>query len=136
MSPKMKKPPIETHLYKGLFRGDTFILANVKKKSRKIIHTQVIDYFKMAKHINIKIYGRVQGVFFRQFVKDTARMLGVKGFVRNESDGTVYAEAEGEEESLKKLIEESKTGSTYAKVEHVEVEEDEPKNFEEFVIEY
>jgi acylphosphatase len=47
------------------------------------------------KHINIKITGKVQGVFFRASTKAVADQIGVKGFVKNEKDGSVYVEAEG-----------------------------------------
>ena len=41
----------------------------------------------MIKHINIKIFGRVQGVGFRYFVKQRANKAGLKGFVQNQQDG-------------------------------------------------
>lgn len=56
------------------------------------------------KHLNIKIYGQVQGVFFRASAKEEAEKLGVKIFPRNETDGSVFIEAEGEEEKLKKFV--------------------------------
>ncbi len=40
-----------------------------------------------------RLYGRVQGVGFRYYITQKANMLGIKGFVRNEPDGTVYIEA-------------------------------------------
>ncbi len=51
-----------------------------------------------------KIYGDVQGIGFRFSAKRCADGLGLKGFVRNESDGAVYLEAEGEEDNLEKLL--------------------------------
>jgi acylphosphatase len=51
----------------------------------------------MKKHFNIRISGRVQGVFFRASTKAKAEELGISGFVQNEPDGSVYIEAEGEE---------------------------------------
>ena len=47
-------------------------------------------------HLNIFISGRVQGVFYRDTMRQKARELGVTGFVMNKPDGSVYAEAEGE----------------------------------------
>ena len=58
----------------------------------------------MYKHTNLKIYGRVQGVFFRYTAKEKADEFAVTGFARNEEDGSVYIEAEGEEENLDKFI--------------------------------
>lgn len=69
------------------------------------------------KHLNIKIYGRVQGVFFRANAKKKAKELGITGFARNEPDGTVYIEAEGEEENLEKFLEWCHRGPPFAHVE-------------------
>jgi acylphosphatase len=88
----------------------------------------------MKKHLNIKVYGRVQGVFFRHSAKQKARELGVKGFVRNEPDNTVYIEAEGEEENLKQFLDWCHKGPFLASVKKVEVKESEMKNFNDFVI--
>ena len=58
----------------------------------------------MALHIKIKVYGRVQGVFFRVSTQREAARIGLTGFVRNESDGSVYIEAEGKKEQLDLLL--------------------------------
>lgn len=42
------------------------------------------------KHLNMKIYGRVRGVFFRSSARKRAILLGISGFARNDPDGTVY----------------------------------------------
>lgn len=70
----------------------------------------------------ISIIGLVQGVFFRQAIKEKADTLGVFGWVRNEPDGSVKITAEGEENALKELIEWARVGPKLAKVEKVEVE--------------
>lgn len=57
------------------------------------------------KHFKLNVSGTVQGVFFRASTKDAADRLGIKGFVRNEPDGSVYIEAEGEEEKLNQFME-------------------------------
>lgn len=88
------------------------------------------------KHLNIRFHGRVQGVFFRDFIQKEAQRLDLRGFVRNEPDGTVYAEAEGKEEKLEEFLELCKKGSQSAKIDNVETEEGELKNFEDFHIEY
>lgn len=72
------------------------------------------------KHIKIKVYGRVQGVFFRDKTKKKALLLNLKGFVRNEKDGSVYIEAKGDEENLSKLLDWCRKGPIQAKVEKVE----------------
>ena len=50
------------------------------------------------------VYGRVQGVFFRDFVSTCARELGLAGYVRNLPDGAVEVRAEGERQQLEKLV--------------------------------
>jgi len=86
----------------------------------------------MIKHYNIKIYGRVQGVFFRVTAKQQANNLDIKGFAKNENDGTVYIEAEGEEKNLKKFLSWCKVGPDGAKVEKIKISEGPFKNFAEF----
>lgn len=72
--------------------------------------------------VNIRVFGIVQGVFFRRSTKDMADELGVSGWVRNEHDGSVEIMATGEKEVLEKFIEWCKGGPPMAKVEKVEVE--------------
>lgn len=74
----------------------------------------------MKKRVNLKIYGRVQGVFYRDSARRKARKLNITGWIRNESDGTVTAMAEGEEQDLKKFIEWCYNGPILAKVEKIE----------------
>lgn len=50
------------------------------------------------------IYGDVQGVGFRYRAEHAANMLRLTGWVRNEWDGSVEMEVQGEEESIKKLL--------------------------------
>ncbi len=56
------------------------------------------------KRVHIIVQGKVQGVFFRASTKDKADGLGLSGFVRNNSDGTVEVIAEGDELQLQKLV--------------------------------
>ena len=65
-------------------------------------------------------YGRVQGVFFRDFVSRQATELGLTGYVRNlPGGGAVKVRAEGEKAQLEKLIGYLKIGPPSAKVERV-----------------
>ena len=90
----------------------------------------------MKGHLNIKIYGLVQGVFFRHSAQKEAEKLGLKGFARNEPDGAVYLEAEGEEKDLEKFLEWCRKGPPLAQVQKVESGfSRELKNFKEFTIE-
>jgi acylphosphatase len=86
------------------------------------------------KHFDIIISGKVQGVFFRASSKAVADQLGVKGFARNNKDGTVYIEAEGDDFSLDLFLEFCHKGSDRAIVEKVTVTEGEMKNYRNFEI--
>lgn len=91
----------------------------------------------MIRHINIRIHGRVHGVFFRANTQKKAISFNLKGFVRNEKDGSVYIEAEGEEEKLKKLLDWCYKGPIFAKVEKVEYSyKNNLKGFDGFEIKY
>jgi acylphosphatase len=72
--------------------------------------------------IKIKVFGYVQGVFFRYTTRKVARKLGLKGFVKNLPDGSVYIEAEGPYDKLIELLDFSKRGPKQAQVEEVEHE--------------
>jgi acylphosphatase len=73
--------------------------------------------------IHAFVHGRVQGVFFRDFVTRHARPLSLTGFVRNLPDGeTVEIVAEGEREKLEELLRHLETGPKGAHVELVEYE--------------
>ncbi len=87
------------------------------------------------KHARIKIHGKVQGVFFRQSTKETAHDFNILGFVRNEPDGTVYIEAEGNTENLEKFINWCWDGPPAARVDSVDYDYSmKLKNFEKFEI--
>ena len=71
--------------------------------------------------VDILVIGKVQGVWFRDFVRKTANNLELKGWVKNNPDGSVSAVVEGEEEIINRLIDKIKVGSPLSKVEDVEV---------------
>jgi len=74
------------------------------------------------RQLHLLIHGKVQGVFYRDFVKKTADSLELKGWVRNNPNETVEVVAEGEEEKLKKLLEKCKDGPAAAKVDDIGLE--------------
>ena len=84
----------------------------------------------------MRIYGKVQGVWFRAHTKEMADKLGIKGWVRNVPDGSVEAVFEGDDESVEKIIEWCHRGPPLARVEGVEVEYEEPRGEEKFEIRY
>ncbi len=73
----------------------------------------------MKEHRSIRVTGRVQGVFFRASTLEIARKLGVNGSVRNEPDGSVFIEAEGEPEAIEKFKAWCHHGPPGARVEQV-----------------
>ena len=77
----------------------------------------------MKKAVKIVILGSVQGVFFRQFVKEEADKLGVRGFVRNIDNGNVEIIVEGDMDKVNKLIEICRQGPKYAQIRNFSVEE-------------
>lgn len=76
-----------------------------------------------ARRIRIHIAGQVQGVYYRATAQQEARRLGITGWVRNEGDGSVILEAQGEEESLEQLLAWTRRGPELAKVTQVNIQE-------------
>jgi acylphosphatase len=70
----------------------------------------------------VRVHGRVQGVFFRNWTADKALSLGVRGWVRNRLDGSVELMAYGEDDAVEALIAACRTGPPAARVERIEVE--------------
>ena len=75
----------------------------------------------IAQHRTFLVYGRVQGVFFRQSAQEQARRLGVSGYARNNPDGTAIIEAEGSAAALNALEVWCRKGPPAAHVTQVEV---------------
>jgi acylphosphatase len=71
------------------------------------------------KHYNIRVMGHVQGVGFRYSAMRAAEIYHVYGFVRNEADGSVYIEAEGEPQNLDMYLEWCRKGPGYGHVQKV-----------------
>ncbi len=86
------------------------------------------------KHLNIKIYGQVQGIFFRAGAKEQADKLGIVGFAQNQLDGSVYIEAEGKKKNLDEFLKWCHKGPSIAQVEKVGVKKTPLKNFKGFYI--
>ena len=88
----------------------------------------------MKTHYQIRVSGKVQGVFYRASTQTEAMKFDIKGFVENESNGDVYIEAEGTEEQLKALITWLWKGPDRAIVKSVQVAVGELKNYHNFII--
>jgi acylphosphatase len=82
----------------------------------------------------VRVYGRVQGVFYRQWTVDQARRLRIAGWVRNRPDGSVEARLQGEEEAVAQLSEAMRHGPSQARVDDLTVEDAESEELEEFSV--
>ena len=74
----------------------------------------------MIDSIRLVIHGRVQGLGYRAWAVETATHLGLSGWVRNRSDGTVEAVFRGEESVIADMFEACKTGPKSAQVDRIE----------------
>lgn len=77
----------------------------------------------MKKAAILKITGRVQNVGFRHNTRKKAEEHNINGFAKNETDGSVYVEAAGEEENLDQFILWCHKGPTWARVDDVKIQE-------------
>lgn len=82
----------------------------------------------------IKVKGKVQGVFYRSTAQAKAKELGLSGWVKNEEDGSVAIEAEGEEQKLLKLVDWCREGPGAAIVNDVDYQQIEPEGVNGFII--
>ena len=85
-------------------------------------------------HKNITITGKVQGVGFRYKCKHQAQLVGVKGFVRNNVDGSVYIEVEGTNLQITQFTKWCYEGPPHARVSNVCIEDGNIVNFKVFDI--
>ena len=86
------------------------------------------------KHINVTVTGRVQGVYFRAATQETAEFLGITGFVKNQTDGSVYLEAEGKEKTLKEFCQWLNSGPPAARVDKLDILVGEVQHLKDFII--
>jgi len=85
-------------------------------------------------HKSIRISGRVQGVGFRYSTREVANIFSIYGFVKNQSDGSVYIEAEGSDESINAFLAWCKEGPPRSRIDNVSVMEGPYTGFTEFSI--
>ncbi|KAF1985415.1 Acylphosphatase [Aulographum hederae CBS 113979] len=74
----------------------------------------------MSQRIAFTVHGRVQGVCFRMDTVDNAKRIGVTGFVKNASDGSVTGEAQGSTDAIKDFVSYLHKGPSAAKVSDVD----------------
>lgn len=86
----------------------------------------------IARHV--RIYGRVQGVFFRVWTRERAEDLGVAGWVRNCPDGRVEAHLEGEQSAVEQMIDTMRRGPPSATVDDLRIWDVETCGFDGFEV--
>lgn len=86
------------------------------------------------KNIQISITGRVQGVGFRYSAVHKAQQTGIKGYVKNMYNGSVFIEAEGDETSLDQFLIWCHTGPSFARVNQVSITNGTIKNYTSFSV--
>jgi len=85
--------------------------------------------------VTLQAQGRVQGVGFRWATKAAADKCGVNGIVRNLMDGSVFIEAEGEDQRIQVFIDVIRQSPTdFGHVDHLDVHDVEPQNYHDFRI--
>ena len=75
-----------------------------------------------GKTLRLVIHGRVQGVYFRDSMRHEAQKLGIAGWVRNRSDGSVEAAVQGNPADVDAIVRWARHGPERAQVERVEIE--------------
>ena len=71
----------------------------------------------------LRVHGRVQGVFYRNWSREEARRLGLAGWVRNRGDGTVELLVHGPADRVEAMIALCRQGPPAAVVEQVDIEQ-------------
>jgi acylphosphatase len=84
--------------------------------------------------VHVRVSGRVQGVYYRNFTQSQARELGIKGWVRNVPGGGVEAILEGERQKVGELLKLMKAGPSGAMVSSMELSELKCRGFDNFEI--
>ena len=82
----------------------------------------------------VTVYGRVQGVFFRDSVRERAQAHGVSGWVCNRGDGALEAVLEGPSQAVQALVRFCETGPPRARVESIDAREEDPEGLDGFAI--
>ncbi len=84
--------------------------------------------------VHLIIKGKVQGVFYRASAMEEAEKLGIKGWIKNTSEGNVEAVVNGDQDMIERYVAWCWKGPSRAKVESVEVRHIEDKKFDRFEV--
>jgi acylphosphatase len=82
----------------------------------------------------VRVSGKVQGVYFRQTTMAKAQEFGITGWVKNEHDGSVAAELEGDEPQVSTMLEWMKKGPERASVDELQISEGKVRGYADFRI--
>ncbi len=88
----------------------------------------------MTRHLRISISGKVQNVGFRYHTRQTAKIIGVYGYVKNIYDGSLFIEVEGTIDKVNEFVEWCRQGSPKAIVKNIEIEDGDFINYKEFKV--
>ena len=88
----------------------------------------------MKTSCRIRVTGKVQNVGFRFYTVRTAQEFNISGFVKNQPDGTVYIEAEGEKDALEGFVEWCRRGPQWARVEGFDIQEQPIVGYNGFIV--
>jgi len=97
-----------------------FVHSFVSQSTNARVGNTVMCRSKPLAAVSLKIFGRVQGVCYRACAAEKAQELDLVGWVRNNRDGTVEAEAQGLRDNLNLFVEWCKQGPDLAKVTNVD----------------
>ena len=86
----------------------------------------------VVRRVHVEVRGQVQGVFFRASCVERARALDLGGWVRNTLDGGVEAEFEGESDAVDAIVAWCAEGPPFARVEQVDLRQEQPTGEREF----
>lgn len=85
--------------------------------------------------VSVVVHGHVQGVAFRHYTFVRGRELGVTGWIRNLSDGSVAGLFEGDESAVRALVEWCRSGPPASRVERLDIRNEPYRGeFEDFII--
>ncbi len=89
------------------------------------------------KRLYLRLYGIVQGVGCRYFVRRLATQMGVKGYVKNIYDGSVEIRVEGEDDSVDLFVQAVREGPPAGRVDEIQINDEKPTGeFDSFVIDF
>lgn len=86
------------------------------------------------KTLKIIFTGIVQGIFFRNFIKENAEKLNIKGYTRNLSNGELEMIIEGRDENINEMIKICEKGPIHSEIKNINIQEIKHQGFKEFKI--